>query len=380
MSAKDKLELCTVLVTSIAEALTSGVSDDKILNMFMHSSCFEQVMCKWRHPDDNLSMLELAVLCNRLPVVRYLCKKENKFLPWRPLHTPEGVLVNSPLHIACKIGALDLIQYLLSLESSDADLMSLRTASLVTFDGKTDETSSAKLPLELCVEGGYLECSMFLCKYILSRVTSKDKAEMRLVLNSSPLHQACHLGSAELVRLILDQSVWGQYINAYDSSGFTPLHIAARNGSSCCLQVLLEHGAYVNLYAKCHSVLHMLYSNKQRPPEFIDCTKLLIQYGVDVNASDHNENTPLDYIAYEFGQRWTPSIVRGQNMVYFVHSNQQTNTNLEATNFRKILLKTMELLPTRTPSSLTHQMAQLLTTPSYTPSYRTLAGHSASAS
>ena len=344
MSANGDRKLCHILVSSIAEALISGLSDDKILDMFQRTSNYQQVICKWRHPDNNLNLLDLAILCKRLPIVRHLCKKETSVLLRRPLCASDGTLVNNPLHTACKVGALDLIQYLLSVESEDANMKLLQMPTYISLEGKLSGTGEPKLPLELCLEGGHLDCGIFLCKYILCHSVYKDKTEQSLVLKSSPLHQACHLGSADLVRLILDRSVWGQYINAYDSSGFTPLHIAAKNGSSSCLQVLLEHGAYVNVYAKCHSVLHMLYSNKQRPFEFIDCTKLLIQYGVDVNASDHNENTPLDYIAYEFGQKWTGSMVTEQKAVYWTRSSQQPSHDSEQTNHRRILLETMDML------------------------------------
>ena len=34
------------------------------------------------------------------------------------------------------------------------------------------------------------------------------------------------------------------------------------------------------------------------------CSEILVRYGMDVNAMDHNNNTALDYLAWELGQKW----------------------------------------------------------------------------
>lgn len=47
-----------------------------------------------------------------------------------------------------------------------------------------------------------------------------------------------------------------------------------------------------------------MYWSKFRPENFVLCTELLVHYGIDVNAMDHNNNTALDYLAWELGQKW----------------------------------------------------------------------------
>ena len=347
MSAAAKLQLCKELVTSISEAIQSGQPHDEVLDMFVSSSTFKQVVCQWRHPKRNLDLLQLAVLHNQLPLVKYLCKEENTFVPWKPQHDDDGIIINSPFLLACNAGALVILQYLLSLEEEFADLMLLRTAGFLSNDGHAKDSKYPKLPFEVCLEGGHLDCCMFLCNFILSGSLYKETAEKVAMLNSSPLHQACHLGSADLVRLILKESTWGRYINAYDSSGLTPLHVAAMNGESECLQALLEHGAYVNVYAECRSVLHILYSYKRQPEKFPECTEILIKHAVDVNASDHNENTPLDYIAYEFGQKLVRDVTQCSRIVYVRYDPRQTmdkSPTIKLGKYRHILMGTMELL------------------------------------
>ncbi len=69
-------------------------------------------------------------------------------------------------------------------------------------------------------------------------------------------------------------------------------------------QVLLKHGASVNSRADHRTCLQIMYWSKFRPENFVLCSEILVRHGIDVNAMDHNNNTALDYLAWELGQKW----------------------------------------------------------------------------
>ncbi len=76
--------------------------------------------------------------------------------------------------------------------------------------------------------------------------------------------------------------------------------------------MLLQNGATVNSRADHRTCLQIMYWSKFRPENFVQCSELLVRYGTDVNAMDHNNNTALDYLAWELGQKWY-QISKGTN-------------------------------------------------------------------
>jgi ankyrin repeat protein len=81
----------------------------------------------------------------------------------------------------------------------------------------------------------------------------------------------------------------GAEVNAKNSSGMTPLHLAAGNGHKDVAELLLAHGAEVN--AKNSSgmtPLHLAAGNGHK-----DVAELLLAHGAEVNAKDNFGNTPL---------------------------------------------------------------------------------------
>jgi hypothetical protein len=92
---------------------------------------------------------------------------------------------------------------------------------------------------------------------------------------------------ARLASRLLDR---GADIEARDRDGYTPLLIAARNGTTDVLQVLLSRGAAPNARDKRgRTALH--WTAELNRPQHL---KLLLAHGADVSAEDGRGLTPLD--------------------------------------------------------------------------------------
>jgi hypothetical protein len=97
----------------------------------------------------------------------------------------------------------------------------------------------------------------------------------------------------------------GADIEARDRNGYTPLLIAARNGTTDVLQVLLSRGAAPNARDK-HGRTALHWTAELNRPQHL---KLLLDHGADVNAEDGHGLTPLD-LAVHHHRRQAERILR----------------------------------------------------------------------
>ena len=101
------------------------------------------------------------------------------------------------------------------------------------------------------------------------------------------IHDAAKKGKIEAVKQHLAAGV---DVNAWDDSGWTPLHYAARWGHKGIAELLIANGADVNAkndYG--YTPLHWTANNGHK-----EVVELLIAKGADVNAIDAAGKTPLD--------------------------------------------------------------------------------------
>jgi ankyrin len=133
----------------------------------------------------------------------------------------------SPFHEACRIGVLESVQLL--------------------FDAGADIHAPAKqgaTPLHIAGRKGHLEVARFLLE---KGVSLNEKAKD----DSIPLHWACEGGNVELVRLLLTKMKEKKLLHLIEAKqtggGTTPICIACHDGNRPLVELLLEHGALLNL-------------------------------------------------------------------------------------------------------------------------------------
>lgn len=105
----------------------------------------------------------------------------------------------------------------------------------------------------------------------------------------TPLHLAAREGTDEAVKALLRQ---GENVNAVSTlSGVTPLILAASNGHEQIVTLLLDAGAVVNSADKAHGTALMYASSKG----YLGIVKNMLQHGAAVNQ--HSPGDDLDSTA-----------------------------------------------------------------------------------
>lgn len=163
-------------------------------------------------------------------------------------------MLYTPLHFASQDGFKDIVMYLLEKNAS--------------IDNKTETGYS---PLHLAAQNNHKE----IAEYLIEK--GADISDM-------PLQYAAFTGNLEKIRELLDD---GMDINNKDNIfGITPLHWAC---SKEMAQFLIENGADINATdTNGETPLHMASGNGQ-----IEVVSLLIENGADVNAENSYVSTPL---------------------------------------------------------------------------------------
>ncbi len=110
----------------------------------------------------------------------------------------------------------------------------------------------------------------------------------------TPLHLAAEVGNAAALRILLEA---GADLTARNNAGATPLHVAATNDGAEILTMLLEAGADINAGAGSFGtpLLSAIVNRRgfRREPMSEAAVNALLEAGADVNAADSAGNTPL---------------------------------------------------------------------------------------
>uniref|UniRef100_T1IVR9 SOCS box domain-containing protein n=1 Tax=Strigamia maritima TaxID=126957 RepID=T1IVR9_STRMM len=115
--------------------------------------------------------------------------------------------------------------------------------------------------------------------------------------DSIKLHQAAVNGNIVILQELLKDEENVKNIDMRSPPfGTTPLRLAATSGEVECAKLLLDNGADVNATDfKAQTPLFLAIKNNQ-----IECADLLLQYGANPNGDDRNSTTPL-YTASQLG-------------------------------------------------------------------------------
>jgi len=98
-------------------------------------------------------------------------------------------------------------------------------------------------PLDLALEGE----SKLVVQLLLRNAADPNRGNMRRGLQQTSLHQASDVGNVEFVELLIQH---GAKVNLAGKQGMTPLHLAARKKHFDVVKVLLNSGADVGLLDK----------------------------------------------------------------------------------------------------------------------------------
>jgi len=131
----------------------------------------------------------------------------------------------------------------------------------------------------------YYEIFILLLKY-------GANPNMRNATSGTPFGLACYYGLEELVIFMVNKSLVD--INLKNSHGYTPIFSAILSGNFNIVKHLLDNGANLHIKnTRNQNGLHILCN--EASIQSMDIAHLLLDHGVDVNAVDDNNNTPLVY-------------------------------------------------------------------------------------
>ncbi|XP_033117767.1 uncharacterized protein LOC117117549 isoform X2 [Anneissia japonica] len=176
-----------------------------------------------------------------------------------------------PIHYAAWQGKLEPVVLLLKAGASPDD---------VSLEGDT--------PLHLASQYGSVQVAKILLQYHADP-TIKNKA------GKTALDLAAEFGKLVVVNLLLGSTQGGNLIapprTPMNVNMHTPLHLAAKNGHSDVIRVLLESGVDINMETHNGTALHeaSLFGKTE-------VVRLLINYGVNVHLKNSHGQTALDIV------------------------------------------------------------------------------------
>ena len=244
---------------------------------------------------------------------------------------PHGPLCNSYIHLASKLGLACIVRVLLKERPQDfyweGEIQRGRVcypgpchhsnseraikikngfsvpqnSSSVNKESGDDENGVRRTAVRFAGMNGHYDCLKILLEEYGALLNERDRAEEENDPSSGEsqpptniLKLACALDSPESVELLLVKEKWSQ--EALNEA----LEVSVHGKFSHCMDLLLTHGAEPYNTFQGWNPLHVLFSYQGSPPggdcdKGIDeCTKVLLQHGINVNSSDNPGGYPLN--------------------------------------------------------------------------------------
>lgn len=203
------------------------------------------------HPDTVIAdtVLHAAVLANAAECVQFLLNSGGVSLTKFDHH---GM---TPLHIAADRGMYQCLKIMLDFDTADIDIKtSKRKATALHLASENGYLKCAQLLIDKCALLNEINYKGQTALYLASKAQSLECVEILLkeganinyadVDQRTPLHAAvCKPQHAYPVMEMLIR--WNADVNARDRYGYSPLHVAALNEMSQCVDYLIMSGANV---------------------------------------------------------------------------------------------------------------------------------------
>ncbi|GIX84602.1 ankyrin-1 [Caerostris extrusa] len=238
--------------------------------------------------------------------------------------TDEGL---TPLHMACENGDLEILKVFFQFRANanitdNQDRTPLHIAAEKGFSAIVEmladkfkasifkRTKDGRTLMHIASESGHQETALVFLKRVfrficqirgtialnanafnhIQEVLNKGKNNLSMEKNTGTkaIHTAAAHGFVEVIRNLLER---GENVDATTPENFTALHLAVQANQPEVVEILLGHGANVQLKAgkNGETALHMAAG-------VIDghkCAELIIKSGADVNARNEDGETPL---------------------------------------------------------------------------------------
>jgi len=121
------------------------------------------------------------------------------------------------------------------------------------------------------------------------------KADDKNSLGAVALHIAAEVGKEDELRLLLEKNSTSECVNAQMFNKMTPLHLAAENGRVNAIEILVKHGALVDMQDDCGDTpLHLAI--KQHIPGLNDLSeviRLLVKKGTKQYIANKDGRLPI---------------------------------------------------------------------------------------
>ncbi|KAF9578953.1 phosphate system positive regulatory protein pho81, partial [Lunasporangiospora selenospora] len=174
-----------------------------------------------------------------------------------------------PLHYVSMYGYADCATYLLSMNAS---------MTATDHDGFR--------PLIYSVMNGHTKCvEIFLSNHVEIEPTREG--------DPIPLSLACHFGHEDIAMMLISR---GANVRACNADGLEPLHITCREGHTRLTKTLTTRGAQLDQEDKYMCWTPLFYAASEG---HVDCVKILLEVGCNVNVVDEHGKTPIYYAASE---------------------------------------------------------------------------------
>ena len=204
----------------------------------------------------------------------------------------EGCDLNSgkcslPLHLACKLGNSELVEFLLShgakpnveigmcYPKSHTPIRHVPSRFHFLETDIYECDSDQQLPMMYAIQADNVD--------ILKTLMEVYQPKFIWPFHRLPLHHACKNGSFQCMQYLVRVGLHD--IHEVDDEGLTPLLHGVKWGKKF-VQFLIEAGADIHIQSsKKKTALHILYMNIQDPLELYQTTKFLLGSGLEHDIS-----------------------------------------------------------------------------------------------